>query len=72
MRAEEDDPMYQVTFKTSGEYNVYKKRRVGRPRGSWAEESMSMALEELEGMEFDRDNPHQRMFIFSEAIARKF
>ena len=64
--------MYQVTFKSSGEYQVYKKQRVGRPRRFWAEESMNMAFDELEGTEYDRDDPHQRIYLFSQAIARKF
>ena len=42
IRTEEDDPLFQTTFEVSGEYKTYKKQRVGRPRGWWAEEAMGL------------------------------
>ena len=43
-------------YTPQGTFNVYERRRVGRPRGHWAEYTMRLALEKLEGEKFDRNN----------------
>ena len=55
MRCDESDPLYQVTFKKEGNFNVYGKRRLGRPRGHWAESTMEIALDKHHNMDFERD-----------------
>ena len=47
---QQDDPLFQVTFKEDGRINVYKKRRVGRPRGWWAEDAMDISMKWLQGI----------------------
>ena len=50
--------------------NVYEKKRVGRPRGWWAEDAMNSAMNQLQGIEFDKDDTTHHIFLFSEAIRR--
>ena len=72
IRSDEKDPLYQTTFTTSGEFQAYKKQRVGRPRGWWAEEAMGLTLERLEGQSFDKTDTYQRAYIFSQGLNRQF
>ena len=48
------------------------KKRVGRPSGFWVGEAMKMTRDELEGIEYAREDTHQRAYIFSKAIAHNF
>ena len=70
MRSEETDPLYQATFKPTGEFNTFDKKRVGRPRGHWAESTMGMALEKHGNMEFERDNVNHHVYLFCLALDR--
>ena len=68
---EADNPLYQVTFNEEGMINVYRKRRVGRPRGWWAEDAMNSAMKHLQNeQEFDRDDMTHHIYLFSEVIRR--
>ena len=70
MRCDEGDPLYQCTFTSVGTYNVYGRRRVGRPRGHWGESAMTMAMMERQGMEVDRDDASHYLYLFCEAFNR--
>ena len=70
MRCEKSDPLYQVTFTEQGGFNVYMKRRVGRPRGHWAEEAMNNAMLQLTGNKFDREDYDHYIFLISQALMR--
>ena len=72
IRSDEDDSLFQATFTTEGKYNVYEHRRVGRPRGHWAEEAMAYTLDQLEGVTFKRENDSHITYLFSEALNRKY
>ena len=72
MRCEEKDPMFQVTFKGDGSFSGYDVLRVGRPRGHWAETTMSETFWEMEENEFERENIDHLIMIFITAIERKF
>ena len=72
IRSEEEDPLFQATFTTEGKYNVYEHRRVGRPRGHWAEEAMAYTLDHLEGVIFERENDSHVTYLFSEALNRRY
>ena len=64
----EEDPLYQSTFTSAGNINVYRKKRVGRPRGWWAEDTMNIAMNWLQGEPFDRDDITHHIYLFTEAI----
>ena len=68
LRCDHNDPLYQATFTDEGSYNVYNKRRVGRPQGFWAESTMGVAMTRLQDVEFERDNPNHYVYLISEAI----
>ena len=70
MRCDLRDPLYQCTFTDFGTYNVYGRRRVGRPRGHCGESAMNMAMLEKQGMEFDRDDAGHYLYLFCEAFNR--
>ena len=72
MRCENSDPLYQVTFKDEGGYKQFDHKRVGRPRGHWAEETMKETMEWMEGAEFDKEDIYHHIFLFSAAISRSF
>ena len=71
MRCSSDDPVYQVTFKDEGGYKQYAHKRVGRPRGDWAETTMMETTTFLEDANFYRDDI-EHLFLFVEAMSRKF
>ena len=48
----------------------YGKRRVGRPRGHWAETTMENALNKHNGMQFDSEDTNHHVFVFCLAIDR--
>ena len=70
MRCEESEPLYQFTFKRDGNFNVYGKQRVGRPRGHWAEFTMEMAMNKHHNMDFERDDINHHLLLFCLAIDR--
>ena len=70
IRCKESDPMHQVTFKGDG-FNGYDFRRVGRPRGHWAECTITETLNDTEELDYERDNIDHMIMIFVNAIERK-
>ena len=51
MRCEEEDPLYQVTFR--GEtFTGYETLRLGRPRGHWAATTIKETLWDLDEIEY--------------------
>ena len=70
MRCESNHPLYQVTFTEEGGFNVYMKKRVGRPRGHWAEDVMNKAMLQCTGYKFDREDDDHHVFLISQAIMR--
>ena len=71
MRCDEADPMYQVTFANEG-FNGYDYRRVGRPRGHWAETTIKETFSEIEELEYEREDIDHLMMTFIHAIERIF
>ena len=71
MRCNKEDPMYQVTFADEG-FNGYDYRRVGRPRGHWAETTIKETLQEIEELEYERENTDHMLMAFIYAIERVF
>ena len=47
LRAPPDDPMKQVTVKSQCDILIPKKRRVGRPRMHWTNDTMTQAYDKL-------------------------
>ena len=64
-------PMYQVTFSEIG-LNGYDYRRVGRPRGRWAETTISETLRDVADVDYERENVDHLIMTFIIAIERKF
>ena len=63
--------MYQVTFDHEGLMKKFGDRRVGRPRGHWAETTIKEAIEDLEEIDYERGNIDQLLIIFIRAIERR-
>ena len=55
--------MHQVTFSSEG-FKGYDYRRVGRPRGHWAETTITETLKETEELDYERDNTDHLVMIF--------
>ena len=70
MRCEEKDPMYQVTFDKEG-LKKFEDRRVGRPRGHWAETTIAEVIEDEENMTYERGNVDQLLLVFIMAVERR-
>ena len=70
IRTDEQDPMNQVTFSSEG-FTGYDYRRVGRPRGHWAETTIMETLKETEELEYERENIDHLVMIFVNAIERR-
>ena len=70
MRCDERDPLFQCTFTNVGTYNVYGRRRVGRPRGHWTETPVSEALDESGEAEYERGHADQILALFARAWER--
>ena len=62
--------MHQVTFSSDG-FKGYDFRRVGRPRGHWAETTIIGTLKETEELDYERENIDHLVMIFVNAIERK-
>ena len=75
-RCEADGPLAQVTFQNDGQINTYDKRdgkrRVGRPRGQWTEETMVDAWEAVEGYPQDVTECDEILWLFIQAFDRTF
>ena len=65
------DPMYQVTFDNEGQFKKFGDRRVGRPRGHWAETTIAEAIEDVEGVTYERGNNDQLIMVFIMAMERR-
>ena len=74
MRCDPKDPQYQVTFDVravrESMFKQYEKKRVGRPRGHWAETTMKEIMKEYFDTEFERDNTDHYIMLFSIALER--
>jgi hypothetical protein len=70
IRTEEQDPLHQVTFSSEG-FKGYDFRRVGRPRGHWAETTITETLKETEDLDYERDNIDHLLMVFVNAIERR-
>ena len=70
IRTDESDPMNQVTFSSEG-YKGYDYKRVGRPRGHWAETTITETLKDLEDIDYERDNMDHMLMVFVSAIERR-
>ena len=73
IRADNEDPMRQVTFvRDSININYTNKRRVGRPRGKWVESTLKQAWSYENSLEeYDNDNSEHNRRIINRAKRRE-
>ena len=72
IRADEDDPMFQVSFDNDFQVIADTHRRSGRPRQHLLEQNLKRVYYEYYGETYDESNILHRENIVGKAVGREF